>query len=109
MTPRKGVEAQVTSDELRKLADAVCFDEPKLAPMFDWSQEPQIVLTDALRQAADEIDRLKAELAAANAVCDAAAAWGEHGCDLNLESLQREYDLWDSFQSALEAWRKARE
>jgi len=42
--------------DLRKLADAVCFDEPKLAPMFDWSQEPQIVVTDALREAADQIE-----------------------------------------------------
>ena len=53
----------LTDDELRKLADAVCFDEPSLAPSFDWSQEAEVIVGDALRGAADEIADLKRRLA----------------------------------------------
>lgn len=44
---------------LRALADALNFDEPSLAPMFDLSQEPEVVTSDALREAADALERMQ--------------------------------------------------
>jgi hypothetical protein len=52
-------DAYITVEALQKLADAVQFDEPKLAPMFDWkNKESADIIVDALSDAASEIERL---------------------------------------------------
>lgn len=81
--------------QLRELSDAVWFDEPKLAPTFDWSQEPARVVTDALRQAADALEAAEACIKAVRDfhLNHEILGWGGH------EGVAKALDVYDKARS----------